>query len=256
MSDNSHIVKSFFKQINKSVDNKTSQMTQIKSAIVHSVNLDGTVNITIPPSSTVYHNIQNQSIYRNLVPGDNVKIIKENNDLSNMWIIGGFGLKQIEETKTTQSNVQEGDFSKIVSYIETQTKENSSKINSVVAWQSQVYNDVSRISQIEQQSNNNEASIDLVVESTGTDKKIKATDIILAINNNESTVQINANKVELSNYVTFDNLQNYEEATALNTQEIQKLKKRVSDLEEIIGKLFSGNLIIEGGTAPIENKNN
>ena len=105
MSDNSHIVKSFFKQINKSVDNKTSQMTQIKSAIVHSVNLDGTVNSTIPPSSTVYHNIQNQSIYRNLVPGDNVKIIKENNDLSNMWIIGGFGLKQIEETKTTQSNV-------------------------------------------------------------------------------------------------------------------------------------------------------
>jgi hypothetical protein len=36
--------------------------------------------------------VQNQSIYRNLQAGDNVKIIIENGSLSSMWIIGGFNL--------------------------------------------------------------------------------------------------------------------------------------------------------------------
>lgn len=86
------LVQKFFKQINKIIDYKLNKLTQIKSAIVHSINQNGTVNLIIPPDKTVYHNIQNQSIYQNLKVGDNVKIIKENNSLSNMWIIGGFGL--------------------------------------------------------------------------------------------------------------------------------------------------------------------
>jgi hypothetical protein len=51
------------------------------------------VNLTIPPDKTVYHNIQNQSIYHNIKQGDNVKVVVENGCLSNMWIIGGFSLK-------------------------------------------------------------------------------------------------------------------------------------------------------------------
>ena len=159
MADNSHIVKSFFKQVNKSVENKTNSMTQIKSAIVHSVNLDGTVNITIPPSSTVYHNIQNQSIYRNLVPGDNVKIIKENNNLSNMWIMGGFGLQQIEEKQPLQSQLQEGDFSKTINDIQSAARANSATIKLLTQWQSKVYNDISNISKIQQQADDNALQI-------------------------------------------------------------------------------------------------
>ena len=98
------LVQKFFKQINKIIDYKLNKLTQIKSAIVHSINQNGTVNLIIPPDKTVYHNIQNQSIYQNLKVGDNVKIIKENNNLSNMWIIGGFGLKaQNLETSTTKT---------------------------------------------------------------------------------------------------------------------------------------------------------
>lgn len=87
------IVKTFFQQISNMVDSKIQKLTQVKSATVHSINTDGTVNIQIPPDTTVYHNIQNQSIYQDLHIGDNVKIIKEGNSLSNMWIIGGFNLK-------------------------------------------------------------------------------------------------------------------------------------------------------------------
>ena len=91
MMDN-NLVLQFLTQINDAIDYKLSGLSQIKSAIIHSVNQNGTVNLYIPPNRTVYHNIQNQSIYRNLQPGDNVKIIVENGSLSSMWVIGGFQL--------------------------------------------------------------------------------------------------------------------------------------------------------------------
>lgn len=89
---NNNLVTQFLTQINDAIDYKLNGLSQIKSAVVHSVNQDDTVNIFIPPSSTIYHNVQNQSIYRNLNPGDNIKVIVENGNLSNMWIIGGFNL--------------------------------------------------------------------------------------------------------------------------------------------------------------------
>lgn len=90
---NNNLVTQFLSQINTAIDYKLNSLSQIKSAVVHSVNEDETVNIYIPPSHTVYHGIQNQSIYRYLQPGDNVKVIVENGSLSNMWIIGGFQLQ-------------------------------------------------------------------------------------------------------------------------------------------------------------------
>ena len=89
-----------------------NDLTQIKSATVSGINQDGTVNIIIPPNQTVYHNVQNQSIYQ-LHVGDNVKILKEANNLSNIWIIGGFNLKEqrydtiINDLQQTIINLQQ-----------------------------------------------------------------------------------------------------------------------------------------------------
>lgn len=102
MMDN-NLVTQFIEQINNAIDYKLSGLTQIKSAIVHSVNQNGTVNIYIPPGQTIYHNVQNQSIYRKLQPGDHIKIIVENGNLSNIWIIGGF---QLQSNVTGQDGVQ------------------------------------------------------------------------------------------------------------------------------------------------------
>ena len=90
--DNNNLVQQFLTQINNAIDYKLNNLTQIKSAIVHSVNQNETVNVFIPPDKTVYHNIQNQSIYRDIQVGDCVKVIVENGNLSNMWFVGGFGL--------------------------------------------------------------------------------------------------------------------------------------------------------------------
>lgn len=104
MMDN-NLVLQFLTQINDAIDYKLSGLTQIKSAIIHSVNQNGTVNLYIPPNRTVYHNIQNQSIYRNLQPGDNVKIIVENGSLSSMWVIGGFQLNPQDVRHTAAGQI-------------------------------------------------------------------------------------------------------------------------------------------------------
>ena len=102
---NNNLVAQFLTQINNAIDYKLQNITQIKSAIVHSVNQDNTVNITIPPNYTIYHHKQNQSIYRNLHPGDQVKVIAENGSLSNMWIVGGFGLQSNIGNSSTSNQI-------------------------------------------------------------------------------------------------------------------------------------------------------
>lgn len=65
---------------------------KIKSAIVHSVNQNGTVNITLPAEDeNVYTNIQNQSMYQDLQPGDGVELLLKDGTFSNCWIIAKHG---------------------------------------------------------------------------------------------------------------------------------------------------------------------
>lgn len=87
----SNLIKSLFGQINNIIDFKLKKLTRIESATVINVNNNETVDVVFPHNSTVYHNIQNQSIYRDLKSGDNVKVIIENGNIGNMWIIGAFG---------------------------------------------------------------------------------------------------------------------------------------------------------------------
>lgn len=96
--DNS-LVNKFLKQINKIIDYKLEKLTTVESAIVDQVNIDGSVNLHIPPDSTIFTGVQNQSIYQNLKVGDCVKVLKQNNKASNMWIIGGHNLKRENTTE-------------------------------------------------------------------------------------------------------------------------------------------------------------
>lgn len=93
----------FLQQISKMIDYKLSKISRIESGIVDKINSDGTVDIHLPPDNTVFTKIQNQSIY-NLKIGDCVKVIKENNSSSNMWIVGG--------NKLINQNRSKKDFSK------------------------------------------------------------------------------------------------------------------------------------------------
>lgn len=99
MEKENPLVNKFLKQISKIIDHKLEKLTTVESAIVDQVNLDGTVNLHIPPDSTMFTNIQNQSIYQDLQVGDCVKVLKQNNKASNMWIIGGHDLKRSENVE-------------------------------------------------------------------------------------------------------------------------------------------------------------
>lgn len=78
----------FLENINNCIDTKTQDFVKIKSAIVDSVNKDGTVNIHFPLDDQIWSNVSNQSIYQDIEAGDEVKIIEQNGVYKNCWIIG------------------------------------------------------------------------------------------------------------------------------------------------------------------------
>lgn len=111
MEKENPLVNKFLKQISKIIDHKLEKLTTVESAIVDQVNLDGTVNLHIPPDSTTFTNVQNQSIYQDLQVGDCVKVLKQNNKASNMWIVGGHDLKRpknIEPFKGVDYIIEQG----------------------------------------------------------------------------------------------------------------------------------------------------
>lgn len=111
MEKENPLVNKFLKQISKIIDHKLEKLTTVESAIVDQVNLDGTVNLHIPPDNTIFTNVQNQSIYQDLQVGDCVKVLKQNNKASNMWIIGGHDLKRpksIEPFKGVDYIIEQG----------------------------------------------------------------------------------------------------------------------------------------------------
>lgn len=125
--DNS-LVNKFLKQISKIIDHKLEKLTTVESAIVDQVNIDGSVNLHIPPDNTIFTGIQNQSIYQNLKVGDCVKVLKQNNKASNMWIIGGHNLKRndtIEKINKVASNITDFIVEQDVSGIWTYRKWNN-----------------------------------------------------------------------------------------------------------------------------------
>ena len=79
---------SMINKIVKIVSSLIVGVPKIQGAIVEKVNENGTVNVYLPgDESNIYTNIQNQSIYQDLQPGDQVEILQKNGSFSNCWII-------------------------------------------------------------------------------------------------------------------------------------------------------------------------
>lgn len=90
------------------VNQNLKSIVRIESAIVESVNTNGTVNIYFPPDNqNVFTNIQNQSTF-NLSPGDAVEVILKDGSYTNCWIIAKHGVTNLSsgsgEIKTYNIN--------------------------------------------------------------------------------------------------------------------------------------------------------
>ncbi len=83
---------------------------------------------------------------------------------------------------------------------------NSANVESVVAWQSNVKDDVSSIATIKQTADAAGASIAQVVEAVGDNGEVTSASIVTAINNDTSGVTIKADHINMEGYVTFENL--------------------------------------------------
>lgn len=89
--ENNASIKALMKLIQKVCEEFFSRQDSIISGVVDSINVNGTVNLHIPPDNIVFTNIPNQCPF-GLSPGDSVKLMKEKGRASNMWVIAKCGV--------------------------------------------------------------------------------------------------------------------------------------------------------------------
>lgn len=102
-------------KIDQCVKQRLQKISDLETAVVESVNSNGTVNIFFPPNKeNIFTNINNQTPFT-LNPGDSVEVMKKFGSWSNCWIIAKHGSTNatgIEEqqkiVKTYYSNSSSG----------------------------------------------------------------------------------------------------------------------------------------------------
>lgn len=81
----------FLKRIQDYIDLKIAESISVKPAEISKVNSDGTVDIFFPPDKNkLFTKIQNQSIYQNLKPGDQVFLFFPQGNKSSCWVCAKF----------------------------------------------------------------------------------------------------------------------------------------------------------------------
>lgn len=123
------------------------------------------------------------------------------------------GIKKANASVETIANSQEAvvklvaQYGENISEIQATANSNSASITSLTQWKSEVDSSIQSTAQIQQTVKQNEARINLLVNSKGDGLSESAAGIIAtAIAGEKSLVQIIADNVELTGYVTFDNL--------------------------------------------------
>lgn len=85
----------FLQRIKDYIDLKISENCCVRPAEIYRVNSDGTVDIFFPPDKDkLFTKIQNQTIYQNLKPGDQVYLFYPQGNASSCWVCAKFKKKQ------------------------------------------------------------------------------------------------------------------------------------------------------------------
>lgn len=95
-------------------------------------------------------------------------------------------------------------------------EEDEAEIDSIAAWRTDPDGNVYNLATIQQKANDNGASIAQVVEAVGADGKVTAASIVAAVNNEDSSVTIDADKINFvgfAKFLTADDLGEYGETT-------------------------------------------
>ena len=100
--------------------------------------------------------------------------------------------------------------SQTISSIQQETSANTASITALTNWKSTADSDIDELIEttalIRAIADNNEASIEQIVTAVGSNGEVNAASIVAAVNNSGSSVKINADKVDISGFVTFTDL--------------------------------------------------
>lgn len=80
---------------------------------------------------------------------------------------------------------------------------NETSLQTVTTWKSTVEEDVSKIAAIEQKTNDNTSSIALVVSEKDGEEVVNTASIVTAINDDGSSISLNADKINFEGFTTF-----------------------------------------------------
>lgn len=116
--------------------------------------------------------------------------------------------------------------------------DNSANIQDVVSWKSDVKDDVSNIATIKSQADSTSASIAQVVEAIGKDGEVNAASIITAVNNDDSAITLNANKINLNGAITANGTFTIDESGYMTTT-----GGTIASWHLTSRKLFAGGII-------------
>lgn len=128
--------------------------------------------------------------------GDWVKVASVSDNVLSRSISN---IKQTANSITASVNDVKGD----VSALDIRVGNAESSLTTVTTWKSDVEKDVEKIATIEQKTNDNASSIALVVTEKDGEEAINTASIVTAINDSESSVAIEADKIAMTGTTTF-----------------------------------------------------
>lgn len=110
----------------------------------------------------------------------------------------------------TLLNQWKGTASSSIAAVQTLASQNGAKITSLTSWQNTVEDDLeglsSSVAYIEELADENGASISQIVKAVGKNGEVNAASIVAAVNAAGSSVKIDADRVDISGFVTFESL--------------------------------------------------
>lgn len=121
------------------------------------------------------------------------------------------GKADANSASITLLNQWKGTASSSIAAVQTLASQNGAKITSLTSWQNTVENDLeglsSSVAYIEELADENGASISQIVKAVGENGEVNAASIVAAVNAAGSSVKIDADRVDISGFVTFESLE-------------------------------------------------
>ena len=104
-TDASKYADEFLNMIDNCITERLKSQPRLVSAVVSSVNEDGTINVYFPPNNDkIFTRIQNQSVY-DLSEGDSVEMVLKDGTFNNCWVLAKHQSDKIRRIQLQEARI-------------------------------------------------------------------------------------------------------------------------------------------------------